>query len=220
MYLKKGLWPYVVGSVIVMGLVYSCAPGRGKSYPLSLILIDNDDKVYLDYRPVSNLDWREYMYSIRDRYGELSDQYLSTWPDTVAWKSVYPEEAFDKSLILYANAPIVGITYRQASEYCVWRTEIVNQKFKLKFQFELPSREVYKKVLESKKFTTESGMPYVRTPPATTFYNFCGRIPEYTNDSTLVLIKSEQIGQCVFSDIGGIEYTLPGFRCMARRMSK
>ena len=218
MYLKKILLGAGV-SIVIYGAVISCSSVRGRSYPYSLISIDKKQKIFLDFRPVSNLDWREYMYYIKEVYGEHSVQFQSTWPDTIVWKTKYPEESFDKSLILHANSPIVGITYSQAVEYCRWRTMVVNQKFKLKLKFELPSRHIYEKVFASKKFIIHSEMPYVRNPPKNTFYNLCGDTPEYTSDSALLLVKANQIGQCLFTDFERTKYTLPGFRCAAIRVS-
>lgn len=216
MYLPKGIL-----FLIFFGILQtSCILQKGTSYPSSLVLVDKKKKIYLDYRPISNLDWREYMFYQKNKFGEQADEYLKTWPDTVAWKIKYPEESFDRMLIQYANAPIVGITHRQASEYCTWRTEVVNQKFALKFQFELPSADVFISVLEKKKFKTVSDLPFVRKPPSNTFYNLCGSTPEYTNDSSKILTKSNHLGQCVFRQPERTEYTHTGFRCVARRMTK
>ena len=206
-------------SIVMFGVAISCSPTRGLSYPHSLIPIDQEGGVYLDFRPISNLDWREYMYHTKIQYGEHSPEYLATWPDTLAWRTQYPEESFVHSIVLYANSPIVGITHRQADNYCKWRTSVVNQKFKLKLKFELPSSKIYNRVLLSKKFTVYPHLPNAKSPPSNTFYNLCGDTPEYTSDSTLILVRVNSIGHCVFTYFDRTKYTLPGFRCVAYRVS-
>ncbi|MFN3951544.1 MAG: hypothetical protein ACK4KT_03960 [Thermaurantimonas sp.] len=206
-------------SFVILGVVMSCSPTRGLSYPHSLIPLDPKGRVYLDFRPISNLDWREYMYDIKNHYGEHSPEYQATWPDTLAWRTHYPEESFEHSILIHANSPVVGITHSQADDYCKWRTRVVNQKFKLKLKFELPSSKIYDRVFSSKKFTVYAHLPNVKSPPSNTFYNLCGDTPEYTSDSTVILVRANSIGQCVFTYFDRTKYTLPGFRCVAYRVS-
>lgn len=219
MYLKRMLFSSFL-AIFHFSLFTSCVYKRGLSYPASLVRIDEKNEIYLDYRPISNVDWREYMYYQKNTYGEHSEEYLETWPDTSVWKKIYPEESFGNSLIMYANAPIVGISHSQAAAYCRWRTEVVNQKFSLKFRFELPSQETYLRVIEKKKFITVSELPNTRSIPGNTFYHFCGDLPEYTDHPDRLWAKSKQTGQCGLQESERTEYTSATFRCVAIRQKK
>ncbi|MBN2681796.1 MAG: SUMF1/EgtB/PvdO family nonheme iron enzyme [Bacteroidales bacterium] len=94
------------------------------------------DSLYMDYGEIRNIDYREYLYWMKEMYGEESDQYQQSLPDTTVWreKLAYNEPYVNLYLRhpAYANYPVVGVSYQQAENYCKWRSDRVNESFLIK----------------------------------------------------------------------------------------
>lgn len=93
-----------------------------------------NDSLFVDIAEISNLDWKEYSYWLKNMYGDNSKEYKSCFPDSTVWlTSIYEQVA--KSYFkhpAYLEFPIVGITYEQAVAYCEWRSIQVNYMLYLK----------------------------------------------------------------------------------------
>jgi len=87
---------------------------------------------YMDETEVTNQFWNDYLHWLKlvyaDTYPELINRAL---PDTNIWREVteYNEPQVDYYLHhpAYRDYPVVGVSWLQASEYCVWRTDRVNE---------------------------------------------------------------------------------------------
>lgn len=87
---------------------------------------------YMDETEIKNVDWREYVYWLRRVYGaDYPQVWVNALPDTLAWRD---ELAFTKPYVelyyrhpAYSQYPVVGVTWLQATDYCVWRTDRVNE---------------------------------------------------------------------------------------------
>jgi sulfatase modifying factor 1 len=87
---------------------------------------------YMDETEVNNTDYREYLYWINRVF---SASYPEVWkkalPDTLVWRSklAYNEPFVELYLRhpAYAFYPVVGINWLQATDYCAWRTDRVNE---------------------------------------------------------------------------------------------
>lgn len=88
---------------------------------------------YIDETEVTNLNWLEYLYWLQrvfsDDYPEVVAKAL---PDTLVWreKLAYNEPYVDYYLRhpAYRDYPVVGISWKQATEFCQWRTDRVNEQ--------------------------------------------------------------------------------------------
>ena len=87
---------------------------------------------YMDETEVKNYDWLEYLYWLNRVYGlDYPEVVAKAKPDTLVWreKLAYNEPFVDYYLRhpAYRDYPVVGITWLQANDYCLWRTDRVNE---------------------------------------------------------------------------------------------
>lgn len=89
---------------------------------------------YMDENEVTNVDYREYLYWLRrvfdyDYYPEI---YTSALPDTLVWRDQlsYNEKMVENYFRYpaYNFYPVVGVNWIQATKYCSWRTDRVNEQ--------------------------------------------------------------------------------------------
>ena len=85
---------------------------------------------YMDETEVANIHWLEYEYYIK----QDSDEYYwkNNLPDTAVWsKDLAYNDPYVTSYYRYPGFryfPVVGVNWRQAVNYCKWRTTVVNLK--------------------------------------------------------------------------------------------
>ncbi|SFB81397.1 gliding motility-associated lipoprotein GldJ/gliding motility-associated lipoprotein GldJ,TIGR03530 [Parapedobacter composti] len=86
---------------------------------------------YMDETEVSNADWLEYLHWIRQNFPDDDEFYYRALPDTLVWRQPlsYNEPYVDLYLRhpAYQDYPVVGVTWEQANDYCIWRTDRVNE---------------------------------------------------------------------------------------------
>jgi gliding motility-associated lipoprotein GldJ len=86
---------------------------------------------YLDETEVRNFDWCEYLYWLKRVYTEFGTIYVNALPDTLVWreKLAYNEPYVEYYLRhpAYRDYPVVGVSWLQATEFCAWRTDRVNE---------------------------------------------------------------------------------------------
>jgi sulfatase modifying factor 1 len=87
---------------------------------------------YMDETEVKNVDYLEYLYWLRRVFADMPQVYHDALPDTLAWrrKLAYNEpfvEYYFRSPNYYTY-PVVGVSWIQASKYCDWRTDRVNEQ--------------------------------------------------------------------------------------------
>ncbi len=86
---------------------------------------------YMDQTEVRNIDWLEYLYYIGRVYKQYPMVYKNALPDTLCWrKSLAYNEPYVKFYLrspAFQDYPVVGVTWEQAHDFCVWRTDRVNE---------------------------------------------------------------------------------------------
>lgn len=87
---------------------------------------------YMDETEIRNIDWREYVYWLSRVFGQSYPEVIKkALPDTLAWRDelAYNEEYVDWYYRhpAYNEYPVVGVNWLQATDYCIWRTDRVNE---------------------------------------------------------------------------------------------
>ncbi len=117
---------------------------------------------YMDETEVANIHWLEYEFYIRRDSDELYVR--NNLPDTTVWtRQLAYNDPFVDHYYRYPGFrffPVVGVNWRQAVNYCRWRTDVVN--FKLADQ-----AGYYEGVLgtEDAFAGAESAAPTLEKPP-------------------------------------------------------
>jgi len=90
---------------------------------------------YMDETEIANIHWLEYLdyLNTKTRNDDGGIAYSAALPDTLVWRS---KLAFNDPYVEYYLKypgfrffPVVGVDWKQASNYAVWRTDRVNEVF-------------------------------------------------------------------------------------------
>ncbi|SOE21589.1 gliding motility-associated lipoprotein GldJ/gliding motility-associated lipoprotein GldJ,TIGR03530 [Spirosomataceae bacterium TFI 002] len=83
---------------------------------------------YMDKTEIANINWLEYLYDIQQ--DSTREFYDSALPDTTVWANPmsFNDQYVDQYLRYpgFRYYPVVGVSWVQASDYCLWRTAVVN----------------------------------------------------------------------------------------------
>lgn len=87
---------------------------------------------YMDETEVRNIDYNEYLYWLSYVYSsDYRFLYREALPDTLVWRErlAYNEPMVELYLRhpAYEQYPVVGVSWVQATKYCEWRTDRVNE---------------------------------------------------------------------------------------------
>lgn len=87
---------------------------------------------YMDETEVANVHYREYVFWLSRVFGESNPEVvLGALPDTTVWRK---ELGFNEPYLenyyrhpAYNQYPVVGVSWKQANDYCMWRSDRVNE---------------------------------------------------------------------------------------------
>jgi gliding motility-associated lipoprotein GldJ len=87
---------------------------------------------YMDITEIRNVDYREYMNWLSRVFGMNNPQVVrAALPDTLVWRDPM---AYNEPYVEYYyrhpsfnEYPVVGVNWLQAQDYCLWRTDRVNE---------------------------------------------------------------------------------------------
>ncbi|MCT4663993.1 MAG: SUMF1/EgtB/PvdO family nonheme iron enzyme [Flavobacteriales bacterium] len=88
---------------------------------------------FMDETEITNISYREYLFWLNRVYGEsYPEVYRNAQPDENVWRE---NLGFNEPMIdNYLNHPgfnyypVVGVSWKQANDYCKWRTDRVNER--------------------------------------------------------------------------------------------
>jgi gliding motility-associated lipoprotein GldJ len=111
---------------------------------------------YMDQTEVKNVDYREYLHWISRVFIDYPLVYKKALPDTLVWRRPM---AYNEPYVQYYfrhpsynDYPVVGVSWLQASDYCAWRTDRVNEGILIREGILKPDPNQ----LEKENFNTES----------------------------------------------------------------
>jgi gliding motility-associated lipoprotein GldJ len=150
---------FVQGGTFTMGQTDEDVMGDFNNIPRRLTV----NSFYIDRTEVANVHYREYihwLYRVFDpnadpNYQAIIDRAL---PDTLVWRS---ELSYNEPLVEYYfrhpsfnNYPVVGVSWKQASDFCLWRGDRVNEGIMI--QQGLASKQGIQAQQGEDNFTTKS----------------------------------------------------------------
>ncbi|MGD1848339.1 MAG: SUMF1/EgtB/PvdO family nonheme iron enzyme [Salibacteraceae bacterium] len=118
----------VEGGTFTMGRVKDDFMYDWNNYPRRATV----SSFYMDETEISNLQWLEYLYWLGRVFGaDYPEVVRKALPDTLVWRSKlgYMEPYVDYYLRhpAYRDYPVVGVNWLQATDFCAWRTDRVNE---------------------------------------------------------------------------------------------
>ena len=120
---------FVEGGSFTMGRVEQDVMYEWNNVPRKVTV----SSFYMDETEVRNVDYLEYLYWLNRVYGmSYPEVYAKALPDTLVWRDKlgYNEPFVTQYLRhpAYKNYPVVGVSWTQASDFCIWRTDRVNER--------------------------------------------------------------------------------------------
>jgi gliding motility-associated lipoprotein GldJ len=96
---------------------------------------------FMDQTEVANIHWLEYLFYVQKDSSE--EFYKTALPDTTVWASqlAFNDPYVDHYLRYpgFRFFPVVGINWKQANDYSVWRTGVVNKRLAEEAGIEIPA---------------------------------------------------------------------------------
>ncbi len=121
----------VQGGTFTMGATNEDVMGDWNNVPRRVTV----PTFYIDQTEVANIHYREYLYWLNRTYDPQDPMFAkvlpNALPDTMVWRSElsynepYVEYYFRHPSFNYY--PVVGVTWKQANDYCQWRGNRVNE---------------------------------------------------------------------------------------------
>ena len=118
---------FIEGGMFIMGQVAEDVGYEWNNQPRRVTV----DSYYIDETEIRNVDYREYIHWLTKVYVSYPEVARKAAPDTLVWRRPL---AFNEPYVTtyfrhpaYNNYPVVGVSWRQASDYCLWRSDRVNE---------------------------------------------------------------------------------------------
>ncbi len=118
---------FVQGGTFVMGAKDEDVMGDWNNVPKRVTV----PSFFIDETEVANVHYREYLYWVENTFNGDSTIMKKCLPDSLVWRE---ELAYNEPYVEYYFRypsynfyPVVGVTWQQAHDFCVWRTDRVNE---------------------------------------------------------------------------------------------
>jgi len=178
---------------------------------------------FIDKYEVTNLAWLEYLFWLKDKYGENSAEYNNALPDSAIWYSVYNGKFISQND--FRNYPVVGVTFEQANKYCEWRSIVVNEKYSNKNKkviYKLPSLDEFEQLYSIIKpeIKNEKGIiyPVDKLNSNVKVIGLCDNVSEMTSTYGIAYGSNWTLKDTICNI--KLNYDKPtnwiGFRCIAK----
>lgn len=118
---------YVEGGTYVMGRTQEDMLFKWDKAPRRITV----SSFYMDQTEIRNVDYREYLHWLQRVFIDQPEVHDNALPDTLVWREKLAyNEPYVKYYFrhpAYNNYPVVGVSWLQANDFCIWRTDRVNE---------------------------------------------------------------------------------------------
>jgi len=118
---------FIEGGLFVMGRVVEDLGYTNNNVSRRVTI----NSYYIDETETRNVDYRFYLHWLDRTYVSYPNVVRNALPDSLVWRSPmsYNEPMVETYFrhVSFDNYPVVGVTWRQANDYCLWRTDRVNE---------------------------------------------------------------------------------------------
>ena len=169
--------------IVKSNINYEKIKGLKSKTPPGTVLINKNYGV--DMFEITNVDYREFLYSMKNVYGITDKEYLELLPDTNCWidSNLFPlPSAMEPFQELYLRHPafnyypVVGVSYEQAVKYCEWRSKVITENYTIyhtkhpgsttiprKVTYRLPSPDEWEAFVKQKEYYVKSNEKLTET---------------------------------------------------------
>ena len=118
---------FVQGGTFAMGAKDEDVMGDWNNVPRRVTV----PSFFIDETEVANVHYREYLYWLGNVFSSDTNVMKKALPDTLVWRE---ELAYNEPYVeyyfrfpSYNYYPVVGVNWQQAHDFCIWRTDRVNE---------------------------------------------------------------------------------------------
>ena len=118
---------FVQGGSFVMGAKEEDVMGDWNNTPRRVTV----PSFFIDETEVANVHYREYLYWLENTFNNDTAIVRKALPDSLCWRE---ELAYNEPYVefyfrypSYNYYPVVGVSWQQAHDFCIWRTDRVNE---------------------------------------------------------------------------------------------
>jgi formylglycine-generating enzyme len=159
---------FVQGGTFTMGQTDEDIMGDWNNIPRRVTV----NSFYMDRTEVANVHYREYIHWLTRVFPTDEEQgqrvLNAALPDTLVWRS---ELSYNEPLVEYYfrhpsfnNYPVVGVSWRQAHDFCLWRSDRVNEGLLMQKGLISPQNVRSQSGAGQDNFTTKSYLLGLYTP--------------------------------------------------------
>ncbi|MDR1582005.1 MAG: formylglycine-generating enzyme family protein [Prevotellaceae bacterium] len=118
---------FINGGAFIMGRVADDIGSDWDNLPRRVTV----DSYYIDETEVTNQHYRDYIFWLEGVFVSFPNTVKRALPDTLVWRRPLAyNEPYVQTYFRYPaynDYPVVGVTWLQANDYCLWRTDRVNE---------------------------------------------------------------------------------------------
>ena len=118
---------YIPGGTFIMGSKQEDVMGNNNNAPKRVTV----PSFFMDETEVANVHYREYINWLNNTFPDDTAVMNKALPDTLCWRE---ELAYNEPYVeyyfrhpAYNFYPVVGVSWLQAKDFCIWRTDRVNE---------------------------------------------------------------------------------------------